>query len=62
MYSHEIEELLKIKNYLISVKDYINIVESSQVREVNYEGNNKFNVSTNDGYNFSFIIVYNTRK
>ena len=62
MYSHEIEQLLKMKNYLITVQDYIKIIESSQVREVNYNGNNNFNVSTNDGYSFSFRVVYNTKK
>ena len=62
MYSHEIANLLKLKNYLISVKDYIDIVESSQVKDVDYKGNNNFNVSTNDGYTFSFTIVYNTKK
>ena len=61
MYSHEIEKLLKMKNYLINVQDYIKIVESSQVNEVDYKGSNEFNVSTNDGYSFSFKIVYNTK-
>ena len=27
MYSHEIEELLKIKNHLITIQDYIEIPE-----------------------------------
>lgn len=62
MYSHEIEQLLKMKNYLITVQDYIKIIESSQVRDVNYNGNNNFNVSTDDGYSFSFRVVYNTKK
>lgn len=61
MYSHEIESLLKYKNYLINVKDYINIIESRQVREVDYKGNNNFEVITDDGYKFSFRIVYNTK-
>ena len=62
MYSHEIEQLLKLKNYLVDVKDYINIVESSQVKDVEYEGNNNFKVETKDGYSFSFRIVYNTKR
>lgn len=62
MYSHEIDNLLKMKKYLISVKDYINIIESSQVKNVNYNGNNNFTVSTDDGYIFSFTIVYNTKR
>lgn len=62
MYSHEIENLLKAKQYLINVKDYIKIMESKQVREIDYLGNNNFNVKTDDGYNFSFRVVYNTKK
>ena len=62
MYSHEIEQLLKLKNYLVDVKDYINIIESPQVKDVEYEGNNNFKVITKDGYSFSFRIVYNTKK
>ena len=62
MYSHEIEILLKLKNHLINVKDYISIIESSQVREVDYKGNNNFEVITDDGYKFTFTIVYNTKK
>lgn len=62
MYSHEIEELLKMKNYLVTVQEYIKIIESSQVRDVDYKGNNYFSVSTNDGYSFSFKVVYNTKK
>lgn len=62
MYSHEIENLLKMKNYLINVQEYKKIVESSQVKDVEYKGNNNFEVSTNDGYKFSFRIVYNTKK
>ena len=62
MYSHEIENLLKMKNYLITVKEYLSIIESPQIKDVDYKGNNNFNVSTTDGYNFSFRIVYNTGK
>ena len=62
MYSHEIENLLKMKNYLITVKEYLSIIESPQIKDVNYKGNNNFNISTNDGYNFSFRVVYNTGK
>ena len=62
MYSHEIENLLKMKNYLITVKEYLSIIESPQIKEVDYKGNNNFYISTNDGYNFSFRIVYNVGK
>ena len=51
MYSQEIEELLKLRNYLISVKEYLKIVESSQVNHVKYE-NDKFICWTTDNYKF----------
>lgn len=55
MYSKEIEELLKKKNYLVTVKEYLDIVNSPQVREIYYKDNN-FYLVTSDGYNFSLKI------
>ena len=60
MYSHEIAELLKLRNYLISVEEYIKIVSSKQVKWVKYNPfEDKFYVSTEDKYNFDFRIKKN---
>ena len=58
MYSHEIENLLKIRNYLVSVQEYFDIIRSSQVNHVKYE-NDEFKVWTKDGYYFVFKIKKN---
>lgn len=57
MYSHEIQELLRIRNNLVSVREYIEICMSSQVNHVVYK-DSKFQVDTEDGYNFVFKINY----
>lgn len=52
MYSHEIEELLKLRNYLISVKEYLRILETSpQINHIKYE-NDEFICWTTDNYKF----------
>lgn len=56
MYSHEIEELLKLKNYLVSYKEYIKIIESPQVDHINYI-NGFFEIWTNDGYSFKIKVL-----
>jgi len=55
MYSHEIQELLKLKNYLISVQDYIKIIESKQIDHIKYD-NGLFYLWTTDNYRFIFKI------
>ena len=55
MYSYEIENLLKLKNYLVSVQEYINITKSPQIDHIKYE-NDAFNIWTNDNYNFTLKI------
>lgn len=55
MYSHEIEQLLKLKNNLITIKEYLKIAESSQVNHVKYE-NNEFTCWTTDNYKFVLKI------
>lgn len=55
MYSKEIEQLLRAKNYLISVKEYIQIIKSPQVDHVQYK-NQQFYIWTNDGYEFRLTI------
>lgn len=57
MYSYEIEQLLKLKNYIISNKEYFNFISSPQIKYVKYNPyDNKFYVSTDDNYNFEFKV------
>lgn len=56
MYSWEIEQLLKLKNYLISNKEYSEICKTSpQINHIKYE-NEAFNIWTSDGYKFILKI------
>ena len=55
MYSYEIENLLKLKNYLVSIQEYLYIVKSPQIDHIKYE-NDAFNIWTNDNYNFILKI------
>lgn len=55
MYSYEIENLLKLKNYLVSVQEYLDIIKSPQIDHIKYE-NDTFNMWTNDNYNFTLKI------
>lgn len=55
MYSYEIENLLKLKNYLVSVQEYLEIVKSPQIDHIKYESD-AFNIWTNDNYNFTLKI------
>ena len=55
MYSYEIEQLLKIRNNLVSIKEYIQIITSPQVDHIKYE-DEVFKIWTNDGYKFELKI------
>lgn len=55
MYSYEIENLLKLKNYLVSVQEYLEIVKSPQIDHIKYE-NDMFYMWTNDDYKFTLKI------
>ena len=55
MYSYEIENLLKIRNNLVSIKEYIEIVSSPQVDHIKYE-NDMFYLWTTDNYKFVLKI------
>lgn len=55
MYSHEIQALLELKNNLVSVKEYIQIIKSPQVDHVLYKGQ-MFHIWTTDGYQFKLKI------
>ena len=56
MYSWEIDQLLKIKHYIISVSEYCEIVSSSpQINDVKYE-NGMFKLNTTDNYEFKVKV------
>ena len=61
MYSWEIEELLKLREYILEVKEYMKICsESPQIDHVKYEeepNGYNYNLYTNDGYSWK-IKVY----
>ena len=55
MYSYEIQELLELRNYYVSVKEYMEIIKSPQIDHIKYE-NQTFKIWTNDGYQFKLKI------
>ena len=56
MYSHEIEEYLKIRNYLLTAKEYIKILQNSpQINHVKYN-DEKITMWTEDNYKFTLRI------
>ena len=58
MYSHEIEQLMKLRNYLTSNKEYFNILDTSpQIKGIeNKPIENNFYMWTDDNYNFKFKV------
>ena len=58
MYSWEIQKLLELRNYLLSVKEYFYICDTSpQITRVSYDSyNNDFIIETADRYKFKFKI------
>lgn len=58
MYSWEIAKLLELRNYLLSVKEYFYICDTSpQISRVYYDSyNNEFNIETTDRYKFKFKV------
>lgn len=58
MYSYEIDELLKSKNYVITHNDYKCIIASSQIISIKYDPySDDFCISTDDRYNWRFRVV-----
>lgn len=56
MYSHEIEEYLKIRNYLLTAREYIKILqESPQINHVIYK-DDVITIWTEDRYKFTLRI------
>lgn len=58
MYSWEIEQLLKLRNYLISNEEYLKMLGTSpQIREVEYKPyEDTFYMWTDDHYNTKFKV------
>lgn len=51
MYDYEIDGLLKANNYTIDSETYINICQSSQIREIKYSPyENSYEIWTNENY------------
>ena len=58
MKSQEIEELLELKNYLISIQDYVDILRTSpQIRDLAYDKEaDNFYIETDDSYKLKFKL------
>lgn len=58
MYSWEIEQLLKLKNYLLSSKEYFDMYDTSpQIIGIVYKPyEDKFYMWTNDNYQYNFKV------
>lgn len=55
MYSSEIQELLRIRNNLVTIKEYIAITDSPQIDHIKYD-NGLFVLWTSDNYRFELKI------
>ena len=58
MYSWEIQQLLELRNFLISNKEYFNILDTSpQIKGIEYKPDEQnFYMWTDDRYNFKFKV------
>jgi len=61
IYSHEIEELLRIRNNLVTLQEYKWIALSPQIVHIKFE-NEEFKIKTSDGYKFTLKIWKGDRK
>ena len=56
MYSYEIEELMQLRNYIITIQDYCEIIRTSpQIDHILYNQDH-FEMYTDDYYKFKFKI------
>lgn len=56
MYSEEIKQLLELKNYVLELKEYIEVIRTSpQIDRIKYE-NNQFLFDTTDNFHLKFKI------
>lgn len=58
MYSWEIQKLLELRNYILSVKEYFDLCDNSpQIVRVTYNPyEDSFLIKTNDNYEFKFKV------
>lgn len=58
MYSHEIQQLLELKNYLINHIEYLNILNTSpQINHVEYnKQQDEYEMWTTDNYYFKYKV------
>ena len=57
MYSREIEDILKSRNYNIDSNTYLNICSSTQIVRVKYDPYSQyFEIWTNDDYYWKFNV------
>lgn len=61
MYSHEIQQLLELRNNLVSIKEYIQIIKSPQIDHILYKGQ-MFHIWTTDDYEFKLQIRKENKK
>lgn len=65
MYSHEIKQLLELKNYLLDRKEankILNIKDSPQINHVKYnQDTTDFEMWTSDNYYFKFKVKRKVR-
>ena len=55
MNTNEIIELLKLKKYILTLDDYLEIIKNEQVRKIYYKDDN-FHMITDDNYELIFKI------
>ena len=57
MNSNEIELLLKKRQYLLSVKEFISMLwTSSQIREIKANKDGSYTIETDEQFNFNFKV------
>ena len=60
MFSWEIQKLLELRQYLLTVQEYIEISDikkNPQIKRVHYEPfEDSFYIDTDDNYNFKFKV------
>ena len=60
MYTWEIEKYLRERNYVVTKKEFPDLVSnvvSTQIKDVKFVGNSKYRLITDDGGDFTFTCV-----
>lgn len=63
MYSWEIDNLMKLRDYIISNEEYFKLFETSpQINYIEYQNcNDIFRMTTDDRYEFKFKVYKKTK-